>query len=152
MLNHKTKRNKLCWKARFEDSPEIRKTKMSRLVTKATYWHMCPVKTPISLGICPVWSESSLYTQWVVKDTWFLHADSEASDQTGQMPRLIWVFAECLCHFVGFVTRRLKLSSKLYIAWISMTCYLSGSIDQLFYIGCCIPCDDCWCMILKCAC
>ena len=62
------------------------------LVTKPTKWQMCPAKTQISLGILPVWSESSLSawrklgslaTQW---------AHSEDSDQTGQMPRLIWVF------------------------------------------------------------
>ena len=29
----------------------------------------------------------------VAKGPRFLHADSEESDQTGQMPRLIWVFA-----------------------------------------------------------
>ena len=29
---------------------------MSRYVTKPTKWHMHPVKTQISLGICPVWS------------------------------------------------------------------------------------------------
>ena len=50
-------------------------------------------KTQISLGIRPVRSESSLCTQWVAKDPGFLHADSEDSDQTGRMPRLIWVFA-----------------------------------------------------------
>ena len=50
-------------------------------------------KTQISLGIRPVWSESSLCAQWVAKDPRFLHADSEDSDQTGQMPRLIRVFA-----------------------------------------------------------
>ena len=44
-------------------------------------------------GIRPVWSESSLFAQWVAKDPSFLHADSEDSDQTGRMPRLIWVFA-----------------------------------------------------------
>ena len=27
--------------------------------------------------ICPVWSESSLYTQWITKDPRFLHADSK---------------------------------------------------------------------------
>ena len=54
---------------------------------------VCPAKTQISLGIRPVWSESSLCTQWVAKDQSFLHADSEDSDQTGRMPRLIWVFA-----------------------------------------------------------
>ena len=52
-----------------------------------------PAKTHISLGIRPVWSESSLCAQWVAKDPSFLHAYSEDSDQTGRMPRLIWVFA-----------------------------------------------------------
>ena len=52
-----------------------------------------PAKTQISLGIRPVWSESSLCAQSVAKDLSFLHADSEDSDQTGRMPRLIWVFA-----------------------------------------------------------
>ena len=32
---------------------------------------------------------SSLCAQWIAKDPRFLHADSEDSDQTGQMPRLI---------------------------------------------------------------
>ena len=54
-----------------------------------------PAKTQISRGIHPVWSESSLCAQWVAKDPSFLHADSEDSDQTGRMPRLIWVFAGC---------------------------------------------------------
>ena len=48
-----------------------------------------PAKTQISLGIRPVWSESSLCAQWVAKDPRFLHADREDSDQTGRMPRLI---------------------------------------------------------------
>ena len=52
-----------------------------------------PGKTQISLAIRPVWSESSLCALWVAKDLSFLHADSEDSDQTGRMPRLIWVFA-----------------------------------------------------------
>ena len=49
-----------------------------------------PAKTQISLGIR------------------FLHADSEDSDQTGRMPRLIWIFAGRKCHYVGSVMRRLK--------------------------------------------
>ena len=52
-----------------------------------------PAKIQISLGIHPVWSESSLCAQWVAKEPSFLHADSQASDQTRRMPRLIWVFA-----------------------------------------------------------
>ena len=51
-----------------------------------------PAKTQISLGIRPVWSESLLCAQWVAKGPSFLHADSEDSNQTGRMPRLIWVF------------------------------------------------------------
>ena len=76
-----------------------------------------PAKTQISLGIRPVWSSSSLCTQWVDKDPSFLHADpsflhadSEDSDQSGWMPRLIWVFAGT-CHFVGFVMRQLTWHS-----------------------------------------
>ena len=76
-------------------------------MTKPIKWHVHPVKTQISLGIRPVWSESSLCAKWVAKDPNFLHADSEDSDQTGRMPRLIWVFAGRTCHFVGFVMRRL---------------------------------------------
>ena len=49
------------------------------------------------------WSESLLCPLWVAKDPIFLHADSEDSDQTGRMPRLIWVFAGRTCHFVRFV-------------------------------------------------
>ena len=52
-----------------------------------------PVKTQISLGICPVWSESSLST-WRKLGSLANHwVHSEGSDQTEQMPRLIWVFA-----------------------------------------------------------
>ena len=35
-------------------------TEMSRILTKPKKWHMRPAKTQISLGIRPVWSESSL--------------------------------------------------------------------------------------------
>ena len=66
---------------------------------------MGTTKTQISLGIRPVWSESSLCIQYVAKNPRFLHADSEDSDQTGRMPRLIWVFAGHTSQFVGFDMR-----------------------------------------------
>ena len=44
-----------------------------------------PAKTQNSLGTRPVWSESSLCTQWVAKDPSFLRVDSEDSDQTGRI-------------------------------------------------------------------
>ena len=37
----------------------------------------------------------------------FLHANSDDSDQTGRMARLIGVFAGRTDNFVGFVMRRL---------------------------------------------
>ena len=62
-------------------------------MTKPTKWHVCPAKTQISLGIRPVWSESSL-SAWRKLGSFATHwAQSEDSDQTGWMPRLIWVFA-----------------------------------------------------------
>ena len=89
--NSKSSRNKRC------EPPRVKTNKMT----------VHPAKTQISLGIRPVWSESSLCAQWVAKGPSFLHADSEDSYQIGWMPRLIWVFAGRTCHFVGFVTKRL---------------------------------------------
>ena len=82
-----------------------RQIHLSLLVTKPTKWCVRLAKTQISLGIRPVWSESSLCTQWVAKDPNLLQAGSEDSDQPGHpwMPRLIWVFPRHTCHFVGFV-------------------------------------------------
>ena len=71
-------------------------------MTKPTKWHVRPAKTQISLGIRSVWSEFSLWVQWVAKDPSFLHADSKDSDQTEWMPRLNLVFAGRTCRFVGF--------------------------------------------------
>ena len=52
-----------------------------------------PAKTQISLGIRPVWSESSL-SAWRKLGSLATHwAHSECSDQSGRRPRLIWVFA-----------------------------------------------------------
>ena len=62
-------------------------------MTKPTKLHVRPAKTHISLGIRPVWSESLPCAQWVANDPSFLRTDSEDPDQTGRMPRLIWVFA-----------------------------------------------------------
>ena len=52
-----------------------------------------PAKTQISLGIRPVWSESSLSAWRKLGSLATYWAHSKDSDQTGQMPRLIWVFA-----------------------------------------------------------
>ena len=78
---------------------------LSQRMIKPSKWYVRPAKTRNSLGIRPVWSESSLCAQWVAKDPSFLHAVSEDSDQTGRMPLLIWVFAWRTCHFAGFIMR-----------------------------------------------
>ena len=77
-----------------------------RRTTKPTKWHVRPAKTQISLSIHPVWSVFAVRSMGS-KDPNFLHADSEDSDQTGWILRLIWVFDGRTCHFVGFVMRRL---------------------------------------------
>ena len=83
-----------------------------------TYKIACaPSKDSISLGIRPIWSEFSLCAQWVAKDPRFLHADSEDSDQTGWMPRLIWIFGGRTCHFVGFVMLWLTCGYSLEVPW-----------------------------------
>ena len=69
-----------------------------------------PAKTPISLGIRPVWSESSLCAQWIAKDPSFLHADSKDSDL-----RLCWAYMPfCwFCHeaFQLFILTVIYVSS-----------------------------------------
>ena len=69
--------------------------KISRLMTKQTKWPLRPAKTQISLGIRPVWSDSS-QSAW--RNIWFsaTHwAHCEDSDRTGRTD-----------HFVGFVMKR----------------------------------------------
>ena len=78
---------------------------MSRLMIKPTKWPLHPAKTQISLGICPVWPESSLSAWRTIGSSATHWAQCEDSDQTGRMPRLIWVFTVRTCHFVGYVMR-----------------------------------------------
>ena len=66
--------------------------KMSRLVTKPTKW-LCAQRRLRSTWASVQSDQSSLCAQWVAKDPCFFHANSEDSDQTGRMPRLICVFA-----------------------------------------------------------
>ena len=61
-------------------------------MTKPTKW-VCAQQRLRSAWASAQFDQSSLCAQWVAKDPRFLHEDSEDSDQTGRMPRLIWVFA-----------------------------------------------------------
>ena len=91
---------------------------------------MRPGKTQISLGIRPVWSESSLSTWrnlWALATYW---AHSEVSDQTGWMQRLIWGFNGRICHFVGFVVMRPKYLLSYRFSGIKFQ--MAGSTMRLF--------------------
>ena len=78
---------------------------LSHLMTKRTKWSLRPAKTQI----CPVWSASSLSTWRNIGSSATHGAHCEDSDQSGRMPRLIWVFAGCKVHLVGFVMKQLLL-------------------------------------------
>ena len=61
---------------------------MSLITRKPTKW-VCTQGRLRSAWATTQSDQSSLCVQWVAKDPSFLHVDSEDSDQTGQMPRLI---------------------------------------------------------------
>ena len=90
---------------------------ISGLMTKPTKWPC--VQRRLRSAWASVQSDQSLLlcAQWVANDPSFLHADSEDSDQTGRMPRLIRVYAGCACHFVGFVTRRFIWKSGVEVSF-----------------------------------
>ena len=77
------------WQYNTSVSGERRKRKVEPLHDKTNKVTVRPAKTLIS----PVWSESSLsaWRKLGSLATYWVH--SEDSDQTGRMPRLIWVFA-----------------------------------------------------------
>ena len=114
-------------------------------MTKPTKWHVHPVKTQISLDMRPVWSESSL-SAWNKLGSLTTHwALSKDSDQTGRMPRLIWVFAGHTCHFVGFVMRQLKWCDFwLLPEWRICLFYEANTQNRR---KCIVSCK--WCGVLK---
>ena len=71
---------------------------------------MRTAKTQISLSIRPAWSASSL-SAWRKLGSLATHwVHSEDSDQTGRMPRLIWVFAERTFCWFCHVAAHLNIS------------------------------------------
>ena len=87
---------------------------------------VCPAKAQISLGICPVWSESSLCTRWVAKDPRYLHGDSKDSDQTGRMTRVIclqWTHMP----FCWFCHEAVHIPLKLWVHYFLRSICLNTS-------------------------
>ena len=85
-------------------------------MTKPTKWPVLPLKTLISLGVRPVWSESllsawrkfgflvaqqRLWSAWI-RPGWLVFTGC-----TGHF--VSFVFAECTSHFIGFVMGQLIL-------------------------------------------
>ena len=73
---------------------------MSLHTTKPTQWPVRPAKMQNSLGICPVWSESSkLCALWVAKESRFLRLWSDWADAQADLS-LGWVHSSfcCFCH------------------------------------------------------
>ena len=117
-------------------------------MTKPTKW-LCTQQTQISLGIRPVWSESSLCSQWVAKDPSFLHADSEdwsdwadaqadLSLHWAHMP-FCW-FCHELAHFVfnqdeciGF--KEAKQVGSIWLKYVFKNWFLLTSL--ILYFSCC---------------
>ena len=98
---------------------------LSCLVTKPTKSPVRPAKTQISLGIHPVWSESSLCTHWVAKEASFLHADSEDSQADLSL---------CWTHipFCWFVTRRLIWELFDLLFYLVFSCiYIHNTRDNI---------------------
>ena len=104
-----------------------------------------PTKTQIILGIHPVWSESSLCTQWVVKNPSFLHANSEDwsdwADAKFYLTDLSLHWAHS--HVVGFVKSRLicncidyhEKTTSYHAYWIYLLCvYISLLLTQYMYL------------------
>ena len=98
----------LCRTLQFFCKVYCASTHLSHLMTKPTKWHVCPAKTQISLGMRPVWSETSLSawrklgslaTHWAHSEDWSDWADAQTDLS------LHWAHS----HFVGFVMRRLIL-------------------------------------------
>ena len=108
------------------NGPVLHTRHMSQHMTKPAKWHVRPTKTQISLGIRPVWSKSLLFALRKLGSLSIHWVHSEDSDQTGWMPRLIWVLAGRTCHFVGFIMCRL-----IYIY------HVCDKVTILIHLPCC---------------
>ena len=102
-------------------------------------------------GHPPSLFKSSLCAQRVAKDPSFLHADSEDSDQTGRMPRLIWVFAGRNLILLGFVMSRLVY--PICQLWMvdSSANWTSSFVTKglLIYLMCSVASDQIWLLASK---
>ena len=94
--------------------------------------HTCAQRT-LRLFCTSMQSDQSLhFAHWVATDPTYLHADSEYSDQTERIQRLIWVFADRTSNFVCFVMLRLILWFKERMS--ETNCSLSMPFRSSLYL------------------
>ena len=97
---------------------------------KLTKWHVRPAKTQINLGLCPVWSESSLSAWRKLGSLATYWAHSKDSDQTGWMRRLIWVFAgRTVILFLSWGSSNNHQTTTLFISLVLIQEFGSRSVD-----------------------
>ena len=91
----------------FYSGKNLEPEHLSHIMTKPTKWHVHQGKTQVSLGICPVWSASSLCAQWVAKDPrtayselWLDWVDAQA-DQSLRWAHMPFYW---FCHDVAHIT------------------------------------------------
>ena len=98
---------------------------MSHLMTKPTKWHVRPAKTQISLGILPVWLESSL-------SAWRKLGSLASSCPLNARPRLwsVWaalllqhMFLGCNCIYKNFVETKNNVLRCLEHLLYSFSCH-----------------------------
>ena len=97
---------------------------MSRSTTKPAKWNVRPGKTKISLGICPVWSQSLLSAWRNLRSIATHWAHCEDSDQTGGCPG--WSESSPGAHsFCWFCHAGAHIVMILSIWWVVMICYFT---------------------------
>ena len=107
---------------------------MSHDITKPTKW-VCAQRRLRSAWASSPTDLSSLCTQWVAKYPRFLHAISKDFDQTGRMPRLIWVFAGRTIILLVLSCHGSKYYGKHLSEYLSIEFYRQFILLFFFYMG-----------------
>ena len=94
----------------YKTQIKINTCNMSQSMTKPVKWPVHPAKTdqpghpPSLIGVFSVDPQADRCLHCLYEDAHTVH--SKESGQTGQISKLIWVFAGRTCHFVAFVMLR----------------------------------------------
>ena len=108
-------------------------------MTKPTKWHVRPVKTQLSLGIHPVWSEAllstwrklgSLATHWGHNEDWSAWADTQADLSSLGAQSFCW-----FCHDVAHIMSMMYHTFLLHIAPYFSVLNSSSSPSSLLHFS-----------------